>query len=379
MIATPIAVLPLLFSESWLISLFQQDRQVAAIAGDFLRKISNIIPAEFISFFSMQFLLANGNTKILFLGSVILILNLLFSILLSFGLFGFPEYKMNGIVMSYSVSAWLTALLYTGALFFHADFRDLALLKHVFQSLKGKKAELIDFMKAALVPTITILTDFGIPFLLTTLSIQFGVTSQAALALTMQCLALNNLLNISFAIASVIIFGRKIGEKFKDIFTFGITINLVSTIVELILPLIVAIRSDLIIDLITKECSVAVRQSVAKLAPLIAIQNWLSGLTTSLLFQTRALNRGMFSAMTYAGCMTLGLAVACILAFAMEMKIEGIAIGYLSSTALSLIALLLTWRDSMNHSSNHACCFWFWKKNPNPQELADLAEPILGS
>lgn len=355
-IAAPAAVIPSIYSGS-LLSLIGQNEKSAQIAGYFLRIFSNTIPAEFLAFFSMQFLLANRNTKTLWLGGVFVALGLLSTIALSFGLRNLPKYDTDGILISYSASAWATTFLYAGTLFIHRDFKELGLAKYLFNSLKGKTGEFLKFLKSSTVPMITIVSEFGLGFFVIAMSIYFGVDAQAALTLAIQCLSLNNLLNISFAIGGLILMGGEIGadpisitdDRKNQLLSIGKIIVSVGTLVESILPILLIAQPNWIINLISPKCTQIVREKAETLIIPIALYSVLAGTVSQLLFQTRLFNRGLFSAVVLAGCLTAGALIGCLLAFAFKMEVQGLAIGLTASMLLSLIALIPIWANGINN------------------------------
>jgi len=200
----------------------------------------------------------------------------------------------------------------------------------------------------------TIISEFTLMFALTAMSISFGVASQAAFSKALYCLSLNTIFNINFAVAGLCILAQTNGEmineseiKRRRLFYIGANSIIISLLVALPLPSLFAFYPEKFISLFSTQNNPDVMKYIDAIVTPIAMESVLKAPNYQLLFQTRPLTGGMFSGILFSIAMLCGLLASILLAFAMNWKTQGLAIGFASAMFFSNLFLYPAWKKDI--------------------------------
>lgn len=345
-IAVPLVMMPMVFSKP-LFLVLNQDKNVVEIASQFLQPFSNIVFPGYFSFFASQFLIANENKKTLQISMVILGLNLFLTYLFSFGKMGFSKKESDAVLLFFSLDTWARAFFYGYALFFQLDLKELDLLKSLFKSIENSTDNFLKFLRDGANPLITTLTEYGMMFSLTSISIRFGVNAQAIFALATQCLSMNGVFNLNFAVAGMVKFNKINSELSNENSNirkrlYAITKNsmIISTLIASPLAILFMLYPDQISKLYGNEHNAEITRGVATIASMVAFESILKAPMFQMLFQSRAQGNGLLSALIFGIGILLGFCVAMLSAFTLKQEDKGLAFGFMSAMIFANTFLL---------------------------------------
>lgn len=348
LIATPLTVIPMFYSKAILVNLFAQDKEVSEVTQSILRQlIPFVIPTLFYAN-SSQYILASGNVNILMGGTATLVVTLFLTDAMCFGHYGFEKKGIAGAAFAYFLGAMITAIIYNVYVFQHSRFNQLKLFQSIFNASKESIYELAHFLKEGMICTAQVAGDLTYMLLLNTLSLSFGIQSQAAFGLLAQCLWLNTIVNVQIAIAAGTQLARATtDEKKKPFLTVvgaaGITVGMFS---GFIIPSLILLFPNQTMQLLGNDNPEISKEFLKIMLPLAMGSSFDSG-CFSVMFQARSLNDLLGSTLARMAGLLIGFVTAVTLAFATPLKFFGLCSGSPIAMVSSLLFLISRWNKGI--------------------------------
>lgn len=205
----------LYWKASEILSIFNSSAELLESASMYLKIISWSLPLASIVLFTAGVLQGMGNAKTpMIIVSLLNIVNIIFSYLLIFGNFGFPELGLRGAGYAYNIAHIIAATL---SLFFL--FKTNLKLKEGSEKEKGgfRKEEIVSLMKYG-IPTSFEMAFYQVSAIFITRAIlNYGETAYAAYQLGLQAESVSYMPAAGLAIATTAFVGQSLGSNDKKL------------------------------------------------------------------------------------------------------------------------------------------------------------------
>ncbi len=335
----PPMMITLIFSEAMLTNMFDQDREVARYAQQFLRPYALAIPGLAFRVCAEQMMFSfNRVMPAMLMGLSSLGVGTALSLYLGF----VKKLGTSGIAVGYIVEAYLTALSYGLYIGRHHDLRNYNFYR-LFTNMQGNLKEFFKLVKLGSFYLIAVSNEALITFLTSIFAGIIGTLEQEAWVFALQYIYLLFLVSSAFGMGCCQEISREIGaECYENASRIG-KYGLLATLVFIVpLPIVFAVEPSILMNMLGNHQE-NIYDILVSMIPIVSVGVISDSIRYNLLQQLRPLKREILATVLSVVGLTLGIVLAGVLGFATSLGVNGIAIGYTVGSMLAAISLFICW------------------------------------
>lgn len=395
LIIIPPMVTSMVFSQSILQHLFNQDETVSRITQDFVRPYAIIVPAAMLRMCSEQVMFGFGKTKpAMLIALTSFVSSMSLGGLLAFGRAGLPRLGKTGVLVGCMSDAYLTALGFSLYIAKSPDFKAFKFF-NVSKPFGHHTDQLKKIIRLGTSFLFSISTETLLALATSVIAGRVGTEEQEAFSNAMLFALLLLLFETAFGQSCAQEMSRKLGEKHFDAVSRVGKIGLLTTLGFAIpIPLILSINPNILMSILG-ENKEATQEILHYLVPIIATGCISDAVRFNLLQQLRALGDTHTASIVSAGAFSVGVSLSALLGLKTNMGISGVATGYTSGIALATAGLFYRWHSritpdairkqeenpNIRETAGNGCFAAFFKSihrpRPEPVRYIELQERLL--
>lgn len=352
---TPLMMLSLRYSGSWLHAIFKQDEIVAFDAQDFLGGYIWHIPPAVFNICAMQLIASFQQHRPLYVATTNGVMGMVLASLLCFGYFGSSRANLSNLLWIYTADAFVTAAYLTYHINQDATIGRLKLFQHLFSSLKGNLPKFNAMIYAGRAITLTVLTEMIFDLVMSSLAGIAGLPSQEAFSIITEYMVTNLIFAVNFPLASLIITGSQRAPGTEHLVYPTAVYGLGTAIIpSVLIPLFFAAAPQYLMRIFRNNDPI-IGGIVQHLAPLESFYSIGNAVRFSLLFISRGLGELTNSSIYNLLGLAFGVILGTVLALCTSLKVYGVGIG---SCVGVLGACALLWRGYYHAIVSHRAAFY---------------------
>lgn len=353
-ISTPIAFFPLFFSKDLLVSVFQQNSDIAGYAQDFLRIYSFAIPGLMARMGLEQIMFGFGKTKpAMYMGISSFAVGTLIAAGLGFGVeaLNIPKMGSQGVATGFVIESYLIAIAFAAYVYASPTCRDYKFFHNIAQNIKNNKAQLSNILSIGGAITFTNAVDLAMILSVGIFSGIIGTDQQSAMSFIMQFVYFQFVFLAAFSFSTAQEVSREIGAKkyhqANQIAKYGLLTTMSYMVV---LPVIFAAYPKALEAISGNGVTSNVSNILKTLTPIMALAVVLDAVRFHLNQQLRACNDlSVPSTIAFSG-MSVTIILAATLGLDTSLGINGEATGYALGLGITAVLFGVRWYDQVKET-----------------------------